>query len=428
MILVGVRKPREPEWMVDDSIAELAELAVSARATVLERFICRPRKASPATFIGKGKTEELRDRAQALGAAAVIFDDDLTPVQARNIEEIAGVRVVDRTQVILDIFAQRAQTREGQLQIELAQLEYMLPRLRGTAAGLDQQKGGIGLRGPGEKKLELDRRRVELKIDQIRLSLEQVRSRREELRRGRRRHGWALVCLVGYTNVGKSTLLNALSGARIYTDDKLFATLDPTTRRIDLPNNQPALLTDTVGFIRKLPTHLVEAFKATLEEVVRADLLIHVIDASHPLAEQQIDAVEQVLRDLGAHERPRIDVLNKTDRPEATARAARLAPKLRHPVPISALTGEGLDALRTELADLLRERSVPFAALIPLSDGRTQAILRQSASIEEEEYTEEGLRVSGRIPARLLGAVTPFLIPGGADDEPGAGGERDLSD
>lgn len=415
-ILVGVQRQGDPAWKVRDTLDELAELAGTAGVRVAETFVCRLRAPNPATFIGPGKVDELATRAAATGATTLIFDDDLSPPQSRTIETRTGMKVVDRTQVILDIFAQRAHTSEGRLQIELAQLEYLLPRLRHMWSHLERQKGGIGLRGPGEKQLELDRRRIERRIDHIRDELEHVRSHREELRRGRRRHGWAIVCLVGYTNAGKSTLLNAVCDAGVMADRRLFATLDPTTRRIDLPNHQPALLTDTVGFIRKLPHRLVEAFKATLEEVAQADLLVHVIDASHPQTEAHIAAVDAVLKEIGADGRPRILAFNKIDLPGAGPQARRLAGALARTVAISAATGEGLDALRTEIADCLRDRGIEFDVRIPLSDGRTQALIRQGASVQSMEFESEYVRIVGRIPERLRGLVEPHSNPGDAND------------
>ena len=262
--LIATTLGDQPRAEVEDSLRELRALAKTARAEVVGETLCRLRALQPATYIGRGKAEQIAGAIQDADVRLVIFDDDLTPAQGRMLEEILGVRVVDRTQLILDIFAQRALTLEGSLQIELAQLHYLIPRLRGLWTHLERQKGGIGLKGPGEKQLELDRRRIEHRIVRIQGQLQLVRQRRAELRRGRRRHGWALLTLVGYTNAGKSTLLNRLTDAGVLADDQLFATLDPTTRQLRLPNHQPCLLTDTVGFIRKLPHHLVEAFKATL--------------------------------------------------------------------------------------------------------------------------------------------------------------------
>lgn len=404
---VGVQRGREPAWRVADSLDELAELSESAGVRVASRVIVRLRQPDPATWIGRGRVAEAAAQASAAGATLLIFDDELSPAQARNIEDIGGLRAIDRTQVILDIFAQRARTSEGRLQIELAQLEYLRPRLRHSRGRFEQQRGGIGLRGPGETQLELDRRRIDGRIERIRQELERVRKRRGELRRGRRRHGWALVCLVGYTNAGKSSLLNALCGAAVASDDRLFATLDPTTRRLELPNHQPALLTDTVGFIQKLPHRLVEAFQATLEEATQADLLVHVVDAAHPRADQRMTAVEAVLAEIHAADRPRLVALNKIDLPGALACARRLSAGPGRFVPVSAMTGAGLDDLRAEIADCLRQRGVPFDVRIPLADGRALALIRQCAGIQSETVEADSVRLTGMIPARMLGLIAP---------------------
>jgi GTPase len=414
--LIGVCASAHPEWKAQDSLDELEELADTAGVEAVERAVVRLRAIHPATYVGRGKVEELAERIRACGAQVALFDEDLSPVQGRNLETLLGVRLVDRTQVILDIFARRAQTSEGRLQIELAQLEYLRPRLRHMWSHLGRQKGGIGLRGPGEQQLELDRRRIDQRLVRIRRELDQVRARREELRRGRRRHGWALVCLVGYTNAGKSTLLNALTGSGVYADDRLFATLDPTTRRLDLPNHQPALLTDTVGFIRKLPHGLVDAFRATLEEAVTADLLVHVLDVSHPAAEEHAAAVQEVIAGLGAGDRPMLIALNKCDRPEAAAAARRWTAGRPEVLAISARSGAGLEELRVAIADRLRDRSVAFRVRIPFGDGRSLSMLRQGARVESETADEEGWRVTGRAAPRVLGSLGPE-VKHESDDE-----------
>jgi GTP-binding protein HflX len=402
-----------------ESIDELALLCETAGAEVCGRLVCRLASVNAALFIGSGKAQEVADLAQAAGATTIVFDDDLSPAQARNLEKIVALRVVDRTQLILDIFAQHARTREGRMQIELAQLEYLLPRLKRMWTHLERQKGGIGLRGPGETQLEMDRRRIEVQIRRLKDGLEQVRSHRSEQRRGRRRHGWALISLVGYTNAGKSTLLNRLTGAGVLAHDQLFATLDPTTRQLRLPNHQPALLTDTVGFIRKLPHDLVDSFRATLEEVVEADILIHVVDAAHPRVYDQVAAVNAVLRDLGAADKTIVHVLNKMDLEGAQLFRPGLEDILSHPVAISARTGEGVDAMLDLLADLLRRRSVRMRLRIPLAEGKLLAAIFASGTVHAKEYEEDSVRMEASLPARLAGACAPFDLdapPPVADD------------
>ena len=368
MLLIGVLLPEMKCGVLRDTLDELAQLAESAGAVVLERFIVRQAKLKAGHFIGTGKAKELAEEANEQKVTMVVFDDDLSPVQGRNLESILKVRVLDRTQLILDIFAMRAQTREGCLQVELAQHQYLLPRLRNMWTHLERQ--GIGLRGPGETQLEMDRRRIQDLIRTLKRDLELVRTRRAEQRRGRRRHGWALVSLVGYTNAGKSTLLNQLSGASIYTQDQLFATLDPTTRQVELPQLEPMLMTDTVGFIQKLPTHLVDSFKATLEEVVEADLLLHVVDASHPQLEMQLDAVHHVLEEIGGLNKPMMYVFNKIDDPSGARSAKRLLCRFPNAAAVSAITGEGMETLFDGIAECLKERTEELQLSVPLSEGR----------------------------------------------------------
>ena len=416
--LVGVQH-RVQDWDVRDSLEELAQLAETAGAEVAEQIVCRLVKPHPATYIGRGKAEEVAAQVRARSISLVVFDDDLTPAQGRNLEQIIGVKVIDRTQMILDIFAQHAHTREGRLQIELAQLQYLLPRLRRMWTHLERQKGGIGLRGPGEKQLELDRRQIQVRISRIRKDLEEVRNRRSEQRRGRRRHGWALLTLVGYTNAGKSTLLNHLTGAKVEADDKLFATLDPTTRQIELPNRQQALVTDTVGFIRKLPHHLVESFKATLEEVIEADLLIHVVDVSHPMVEQQVLAVERVLKELGVETKPMLAALNKIDRPESNAPWQRLAFRFARSVPISALTGQGLDELCHTIADCLKERNTRITVRVPAAEGDLISSIHQGGCVHTQQYEEDMAVIEASVPDYLLGACDRYRVDAGKKEEKG---------
>ena len=400
--LVAVQLGDIPRAEVEDSLRELRALAATAQAESAGETLCRLRDIHPAI--------QIAEQLQAAGARLAIFDDDLSPAQGRALEDLLGVRVVDRTQLILDIFAQRARTVEGRLQIELAQLRYLIPRLRGLWTHLERQKGGIGLKGPGEKQLELDRRRIEQRITRIRDQLQLVRQRRAELRRGRRRHGWALLTLVGYTNAGKSTLLNALTQAGVLADDQLFATLDPTTRQIRLPNHQQCLLTDTVGFIRKLPHHLVEAFKATLEEVNEADLLLHVIDASHPRVDEQIAAVEAVLRELDAQDKPVLAVFNKIDIERGRNQFPRLAERFRHFVAISATTGEGTAHLGQTIADLLRDRVAHLRLKIPAGEGRWIAALHANGKVLDQKVRGKHLCLEVILPASFAASLDPDWI------------------
>ncbi len=355
--LVAVDSPRAP-LPARESLAELAELARTAGARVVGRSVQRRSTPVPATYIGKGKLREVADSCIEKRANTVIFDDELSPSQQRNLEEAFQIKVIDRTALILDIFAMRASTREGRLQVELAQTEYLLPRLRGQWSHLERMEGAIGLRGPGETQIETDRRLVRRRMSKLRKDLEQVRVQRELYRRRRRRSGVPVVALIGYTNAGKTTLMRALSGADQRAEDKLFATLDPVTRKMALPSGRPALLTDTVGFIQKLPTELVASFRATLEELEEADVLLHVVDVSHPHAGVHAETVEGVLRELSVLGRPTIVALNKLDaldRPDGSAPAteaeARALLDGAGPVPgdvrhISASKGWGIDALR----------------------------------------------------------------------------------
>ena len=409
VLLVGVLIRGEEEWRVKDTMDELAQLVESAGAEVKGRFLCRQQKIKAGHYIGTGKAEEIADWIKENRVSMVVFDDDLTPAQGRNLERVLEVRVLDRTQLILDIFAQRAQTKEGCLQVELAQHQYLLPRLRRMWTHLERQKGGIGLRGPGETQLEMDRRRIEDLIRTIKRDLGLVRTRRAEQRRGRKRHGWALVSIVGYTNAGKSTLLNRLSGADIFAENQLFATLDPTTRQVELPNHEPMLMTDTVGFIQKLPHHLVDSFKATLEEVVEADLIVHVVDAAHPQVETQIDAVHTVLDEIGALDKPMLYVFNKIDQEKGRNAAKHLARMHPRSVAVSALEGEGIDRLFDELADCLKGRKTTLRLSIPLSEGKLIAALQKSASILEQDYEGGHAALLVRVSPQLAAQCKAFV-------------------
>ncbi len=410
VLLIGVVIRGGEEWQVKDTLDELAQLVESAGAEVKGRFLCRQQKIKAGHYIGTGKAEEIADWIKENPVSMVIFDDDLSPAQGRNLEAALETRVLDRTQLILDIFAQRAHTKEGCLQVELAQHQYLLPRLRNMWTHLERQKGGIGLRGPGETQLEMDRRRIQNLIRTLKRDLELVRTRRTEQRRGRKRHGWMLVSLVGYTNAGKSTLLNRLSGADIWVENQLFATLDPTTRQVNLPNHESTLMTDTVGFIQKLPHHLVDSFKATLEEVVEADLIVHVIDASHPQVDLQVEAVHTVLDEIGGLEKPMLYVFNKIDSEKGRNTAKRLARLYSKSVAVSALTGEGIELLSDELADCLKGHKVTLHLSIPLNEGKLLATLQKSASILEQKYEGASADLLVRVSPQLAAQCRVFEV------------------
>ena len=411
MFLIGAELKSRTTWEVRDSLDELAELATTAGADIVGDGTQRLEAPASATFIGSGKAEEFAGHCKRHGVDTVIFDDDLSPAQSRNLERVFDCKVLDRTVLILDIFARRARTREGKLQVELAQLQHLLPRLTRYWSHLSRQKGGIGMRGgEGESQLETDRRRVQERIDRIREELELVRRQRSTQRSGRQRHLWPLASIVGYTNAGKSTLLNALTGAQALAEDKLFATLDPTTRRLRLPTNQSVLLTDTVGFIRKLPHRLVEAFKATLEEVVQADLLLHVVDASHPQAVEQITAVNAVLEEIGAAGRPTLMVFNKIDRLISGELRHRLAEQLPNTVAVSAKTGEGFPALLAELGSQLRPTREFLELKVPHSESAVIARLHAVGQVVERDYNGADARFKARIPPHLHAEFAPFIV------------------
>ena len=341
-ILVGLQLPDLSDWQASESMAELAELAKTAGATVLDQTVQKRRWPEPATLIGSGKVAEVALRSRELGATMVIVDAELSPSQATKLEDAFGLKVVDRTQLILDIFAQRAQTREGKLQVELAQLKYNLPRLRGMGTSMSRLGGGIATRGPGETKLETDRRRINVRVTHLEQEVEQIKKHRSAQRKSRTKRGIVQVAIMGYTNAGKSTLLNRLTKAEVLAENKLFATLDPVTRKLRLPGGSEVLLTDTVGFIQRLPTQLVAAFRATLEEVTEADVLLHVLDASHPNVLEHVKAVNTILGDLDAGEKPQITVLNKVDLVTDREALEQLKREVSMPVEVSALTGAGM--------------------------------------------------------------------------------------
>ncbi len=411
VLLVGVELKHRTNGEVADSLDELAELVRTAGGQVVGQVTQRLDQPTPGTFIGSGKAREIAERCRAEAVDTVVFDDELTPAQGRNLEQVIGAKILDRTEVILDIFALRARTREGKLQVELAQLQHLLPRLRRYWTHLSRQRGGLGaIGGEGESQLEADRRKVQERIDRLKVELEEVRRRRTTQRQGRQRHHWPLASIVGYTNAGKSTLFNALTRAGVLEEDRLFATLDPTTRRLHLPTNQNVLLSDTVGFIRKLPHQLVEAFKATLEEVVNADLLLHVVDVSHPRAAEQIAAVNAVLAELGVADIPVLMVLNKIDRlPEPGALAWW---REQHPraVAVSARTRAGFDELLAALANALRPAREFLELAIPHSEAAAVARLHEVGQIVTREYDGEAARFRARVPPHLHGEFARFLV------------------
>ncbi len=428
--LVGVEWKTIPDgkykpaaWPAEESLNELERLADTAGLEVVGQTTQKLERPNASTFIGKGKAAEIAASAQQLGVDVVVFDDELTPGHQRELEKIFGkdVKVMDRTGLILDIFAQHAHTREGALQVELAQYEYRLPRLTQTwtQQALTRQAGGraggstggVGVRGPGETKLEMDRNIIRHRITQIKRELDNVRAQRARHRSQRRRSGLPTVALVGYTNAGKSTLLNTLSGADVYIADQLFATLDPTTRRVNLPGGTVVLLTDTVGFIQKLPTDLIAAFRATLEEVIEADLLLHIIDASHPNALDQARAVYATLKEIKAADVPVINVLNKIDRLADPDAACAALCDLPDSVAISALTKQGLDSLLQHIEEVLEAEMQRLDVLIPFNRGDLVGLFHERGLIDKEEYRETGTRIVGRLPETLALQFDDFRTP-----------------
>jgi GTP-binding protein HflX len=409
-LLIGLETPQSESWRIQESLDELAELVESAGGEVAHSATQKLEKPTAPFYIGKGKAEELAKIAKSSGVNSVVFDDELSPAQARNLERVFSTKVIDRTQLILDIFAQRAKTKEGKLQIELAQLKYLAPRLTRMWTHLSRQSGGIGTRGPGETQLEVDRRRVQERITRLVKDLQLVRKHRQIQREGRQRHHWPVCALVGYTNAGKSTLMNQLTQASVFANDQLFATLDPTIRQFILPNHQKILLGDTVGFIQKLPHNLIESFRATLEEVQEADVLIHVVDLSNPNWKHQIDAVDQVLRQIDSGEKQTLHVFNKVD---SLADGAILEPILRqypHAVAISARNGTGLDLFFDELISMLQAWRLQVRLRIPQDQGALLAELHRTGRILEKRYEGNDVELTAHIPPILQGSFQPYLI------------------
>ncbi len=386
IVLVGVVFPWTSADSVDADLDELALLVDTAGAIVVDRVVQRRDRPDPATFVGRGKAQELHELSETLDSDTVVFDDELSPAQQRNLEKILGRTAIDRTAVILDIFAQNARSQEGKAQVELALLRYRLPRLRGKGLGLSQQAGGIGTRGPGETQLEVDRRRLLRRMTRLEADLKQVSATRRTQSRSRQRSRQRVVSLVGYTNAGKSTLLNTLTDAGALVENRLFSTLDSRTRRLALPGGETVLLSDTVGFVRKLPHQLVEAFRSTLEVVGEADLLVHVVDASAPEPDMQIDAVRSVLDEIDAGAVPELLVINKADR--APAGAARLANGHEGAVVVSALTGEGIEQLLRAVGDRLRVADRVVELVVPFGRGDVLAAVHREGEVVDESHSE----------------------------------------
>jgi GTPase len=402
----GARLP--PDLTADESLAEFRELVLSAGGEVAAELMQRRAAPDPATLVGAGKVEEISGVAAATGAGLVLFDHDLTPTQLRNLERALPCRVLDRTQLILDIFARHARTREGQLQVELAQLEYMLPRLAGRGKSMSQLGGGIGTRGPGETQLETDRRKIQRRIDHLKEELEAVRRVRRQQRQRREAVPVPTVALVGYTNAGKSTLFNTLTGAQVLSSSRMFATLDPKLRAVELPSRRKVLLSDTVGFIRNLPHTLVTSFRATLEEVEQAEVLLHVRDAASTYGEEQRAQVEKVLGELDVLDKPRIEVMNKIDLVSGGERDGLAS---RGAVMVSALTGEGMGRLLVAVDDALKSDPVIHAELrVPQREGAVLAAIDAGMIVQSREYEGNLVRLSVSGPASLLGRLRRFRM------------------
>lgn len=415
-VLVGVElKGARSAWTLQDSLAELGRLATTAGLEVAGTTWQKLDRPHPGTWIGSGKVQELKELLAASDAQFVLFDDELSPGQQKKLEMALGdgIRIIDRTRLILDIFSQHAHTREGKLQVELAQYQYLLPRLAGLRAGLSQQTGGtgaglVGLRGPGETQLELDRRQARRRIATLRRGLEEMRRQRSRHRMRRESSGLPVAALVGYTNAGKSSLLNALTGAGVLVQDKLFATLDPTTRRLRLPGGREALLTDTVGFIRKLPHTLVAAFRATLEGIEEASLILHIVDSTHPHASEQIAAVQAVLAGLQVSQTPLLLVWNKIDLLPADAPTPVLGSPHAHALAISAKTGAGLEAMLAQAEAILGESLVAIEVVIPYARYELVRLVYEQGTVQSRKDLPEGIRLCASVPPALSDRLREF--------------------
>lgn len=401
VVLVGVSEQEGDD--TEDSLAELAELVKTAGAIVVGTLIQKRELIHPGTYVGTGKVREIAEIVEQTGATGIVCDDELSPAQLKNLEEELQIKIMDRTLIILDIFADRATTSEGKIQVELAQLKYRMSRLTGFGRSMSRLGGGIGTRGPGEKKLEIDRRLINDRIAQLNRELKEVQKHRDVTRAQRAKNQVSVVAIVGYTNAGKSTLLNHLTDAQVLEEDKLFATLDPTTRTLELPGKQQVLLTDTVGFIRKLPHHLIEAFKSTLEEAKYADYIFHVVDASNPQREKQMHIVYETLDNLGVKDKTVVTLFNKQDlRTESEPMHDFRAD---HVLPISAARNEGLDELKELLAEILRDNKVYVERVISYADAGIIQLIRKQGELLEEEYVPEGIAIKAYVPMDVYGKL-----------------------
>lgn len=401
VLLVGVQENDGDD--TEESLQELAELAKTAGAEVVGTVIQKRERIHPGTYVGKGKIDEIRTLLNALDATGIICDDELSPVQMNHLQQELEAKIMDRTLLILDIFASRAVTKEGKIQVELAQLRYRAVRLVGLGSSLSRLGGGIGTRGPGEKKLEMDRRLIKERISQLKKELEHVKKHRELLREGRKKDRVMTAAIVGYTNAGKSTLLNTLTDAGVLSEDKLFATLDPTTRLLELDGGQRIYLTDTVGFIRKLPHHLIEAFKSTLEEAKYADVILHVVDASNPQVEEQMFIVYETLRELGVKDKTIVTLFNKQDRLAGNEILRDF--KADYVLKISARTGLGLDELKNTLEKILIGNQIYIERVLDYKDAGMLQLVRKYGQLIEEKYTENGIEIKARVPKDIYGRL-----------------------